>query len=451
MPIMNNLFSRVLAWFWVTLILTIVLSVFVVREFSDDLNVEKVAPEQQQNLDALAQVITAANQHRRSLLKSLNAASRDLGVRTIAVDVTNLNDLQYFTNARFPITRLEIGLLKKLVDNEAVLTFSRHGVSISGPVFVPYRDMKLALFVANSEPPPSRTISLVMTIILAVLISGVLAWWFARTLVKPIRRLQQASNELAKGNWRARVETVQPRGDELNQLALSFNQMATQLDNMWHGQQRLLADISHELRSPLARLQMALGLAEQQNVSNKALQRIEREAQRMEDLIAQLLTLSRAEAGALEKVAVPLNELLAELIEDSQFEASNHGKRVEVSDLPDTPVLVSENLVCSAIENVLRNAIHYAHNEVIVTVSASDDGWQVDVSDDGDGLSAKQCELIFAPFYRVSVARDRDSGGVGLGLAIAKAAVAAHQGTISAKPLGNGGIMVSLCFNNKPR
>ena len=222
--------------------------------------------------------------------------------------------------------------------------------------------------------------------------------------------------------------------------------MAEQLESMWGAQKRLLADVSHELRSPLARLQMALGLAHQQNVDPQTLQRIEREANRMEALIRQLLTLSRAEAGEVSFQQQALNNVLSDVLNDANFEAKSNNKQLHINSIPPITVNVDSMMFCRAVENVLRNAIRHSYQLTTVTFNEDNQYIYIHITDDGQGLNIEECERIFAPFYRASLARERASGGVGLGLSIAKAALELHHGRITAEQADTGGLRVSIAL-----
>ena len=190
----------------------------------------------------------------------------------------------------------------------------------------------------------------------------------------------------------------------------------------------------------------ALGLAYQQNVDPDTLSRVEREAERMEALVAQLLTLSRVEAGHVSLTKQPLAEVLNDVFTDANFEAQNKNKQLCIAEVPQINVEVDSNMLCRAVENVIRNAIRHSKALTSVTFEHDETQWHITISDDGDGLSLEECEQIFSPFYRASLARERESGGVGLGLSIAKAAVELHNGVICAEPLSDKGLKVTLSF-----
>lgn len=279
----------------------------------------------------------------------------------------------------------------------------------------------------------------------AILISGVLSYLLALYLTSPLKKLRSTVQAFAEGNLEARVSPeLGSRRDELADLGQEFDHMAEQIAALIAAQKRLLADISHELRSPLARLAVALELARRNSGERavSALDRIEQEAERVNKLVGQLLTITRLESGA-ERVppeTVALEELVQAVIEDADFEAKPLGKSVRSIELERCRVRGSSELLRSAIENIIRNAIRYTAAGSAVEVSLR---WRLDtavlaVRDHGPGVPEAELEHIFEPFYRVSEARERWSGGVGLGLSIAERTVRLHNGTIRAENLADG-------------
>jgi two-component system sensor histidine kinase CpxA len=284
-----------------------------------------------------------------------------------------------------------------------------------------------------------------------ILVVGGLSFWLARNLTSPMGPLRSATRRLSRGDLSARVEgNVGRRRDEIGELARDFDAMAERIEALVGSQQRLLRDVSHELRSPLARLVVALELARSRagDGATKSLDRIEREAGRLDELIGQLLLLERLEAGAVEgdMVSLDLVGLIAEVAADAGFEAAADGTEVrfEVTDGPS--VSCRPELLRSAFDNVIRNAVHHTEpgSVVDVTLATDDGGVTVEIRDHGPGVSEADLERIFEPFYRVEEARDRASGGVGLGLAIAARAMSAHGGAIGAKNHPGGGLVVTV-------
>ncbi len=272
-----------------------------------------------------------------------------------------------------------------------------------------------------------------------------LCYLLAAYLTSPIRKLREATQKLADGDLKTRVaQRVGRRADELSDLARDFDEMAERIESLITSQQRLNSDISHELRSPLARLNVALEIAKQKSGPETAplLNRIETESHRLNEMISRLLILAKLESGSdvIEPVRIDLAELVRDVAEDADFEAQAKGRSVKVlSDDPCT-VMGSENLLRSAVENVLRNAVRYTAEGTAVDVSlVRQNGYSIlQISDHGGGVPEDELANLFRPFYRVGEARERKTGGMGLGLAIAERAIKAHKGTIAARNTGDG-------------
>ncbi|HLM01951.1 MAG TPA: ATP-binding protein [Pyrinomonadaceae bacterium] len=282
-----------------------------------------------------------------------------------------------------------------------------------------------------------------------ILTAGLLCYALARYLVAPILQLRQATRKLADGDLRARLKTK--RRDELGQLARDFDEMAERIETLISSQKRLTRDVSHELRSPLARLNVALELAKQKSGDETAalLERIETESKRLNEMISQILTLSKLETRAekIEKREVNLTRLVEQVAADARFEAEGKGKSVKILRADSCRVLGSENLLRSAIENVLRNAVRYTNEGAAVEISLRSENEKafVTIRDYGAGVAENELSQMFRPFYRIGEARERKTGGIGLGLAITEQAVQAHEGEISARNAANGdGLIVEI-------
>lgn len=281
----------------------------------------------------------------------------------------------------------------------------------------------------------------------ALLISGLVCWWLARYVSKPVERLQSSARSLAAGNMEARVgEEFSRRRDELGVLARDFDKMADHLRYLIASKENLLRAMSHELRSPLARLRVAAGLARRPDADlAKQLDRIELEAERLDTLIGQMLQLSHLRgAPAVPRQPVDVTALLGEIVEDARLEASAAGKQVDWSQGETLIVDGDHDLLRSAIENVLRNAVRFTKPATAVSVRALRDGdyARIVIEDRGPGVPQAELDRIFEPFYRVAQSRDRDSGGTGLGLAISARIVALYAGEILATNRDEGGLRV---------
>jgi len=240
------------------------------------------------------------------------------------------------------------------------------------------------------------------------------------------------------------------RGDELGQLSQDFDRMASQLEQLLTTQKRMLRDISHELRSPLARLQVALELARKsaQGLAGNEHDRIETEIIRLNELIGQVISLVKLETGqqTAELTPLNLNELVTEAVNNADFEARPQGKSAVLTSNGPLTINGNHELLYSALENILRNAVKYTPTKTRVETCVSQHANQaiITIRDHGPGVSATALEHLFEPFYREADARDRSSGGYGLGLAIAKRAITHQGGTISARNADDGGLEVAL-------
>jgi two-component system sensor histidine kinase CpxA len=304
---------------------------------------------------------------------------------------------------------------------------------------------------------------LILILAAVVLMSGIVCYGLARYLAGPLARLRASARQLADGNLAVRVGVaVQNRRDEMGDLGRDFDYMAERIESLVLSQRRLLRDMSHELRSPLARLNVALGLVRQRTGPeiSGTLDRIELEAQRLNDLIGQLLTLTRLEAGmkAEEDTAIDLATVLRDVVADAEFEAESCKRQVRLLACDECTITGTPELLRSAIENIVRNGIRYTPEDSDIEISLhreQHDGQQravIRVRDHGPGVPEDSINDIFRPFYRVGDDRDRNTGGVGLGLAIAQQAVRLHSGTISAANAPDGGLVVevSLPLSSSP-
>ncbi|MEH6582517.1 MAG: ATP-binding protein [Halioglobus sp.] len=286
-----------------------------------------------------------------------------------------------------------------------------------------------------------------LRIFMAVVVSGFICFALSQAMTNRIKQLKLASRRLADGNLSTRIDVRDRGGDETDELARDFNSMAERVEHQVKSQKRLLGDVSHELRSPLARLRIALALAqEDRDNSTRHLQRIDHEATRLEELIAQLLSSQTAEIRMEEHI--DLGALLTELCADANFEGEPADKRVEYHcELDEAVVATHEDLLKKSFENILRNALKYTPGSSVVmaTLTQVDSEYVVRIEDHGPGVAEAELDKLFEEFYRVDTARPRETGGYGLGLAIARRAIEQHQGSIVAENTENGlAIIVSL-------
>jgi signal transduction histidine kinase len=275
---------------------------------------------------------------------------------------------------------------------------------------------------------------------LVIGVTAVLVWIAAAGVILPIRRIASTIALFGHGDLTARVQTDRP--DEIGQLGRSFNQMAERLERLIVSERRLLGDISHELRSPLARLKFAVKLARTSPDSKSSLDRIERDIDRIASLVSDIVEITFVEGDPALRGAesVPVAEIVGEVVRDCSVEAEMRGCRIEVTGHLAGEALGSRELVRRAVENVLRNAIRYSPDKTTIQVSLASDGHSaiLIVRDQGPGVPENTLSRIFDPFFRVEESRSPNGGGSGLGLSIAKRAVQAHHGCISAENASPG-------------
>ncbi|HWI37711.1 MAG TPA: ATP-binding protein [Burkholderiales bacterium] len=294
-----------------------------------------------------------------------------------------------------------------------------------------------------AQPPLSFWQLIAIGAATSLAFSALLAWYLAW----PIRSLRWAFDSAAAGRLETRVSPrIGSRRDEIADLGRDFDRMAQHLQSLVSAQRRLLHDVSHELRSPLARLQAAVGLARQDPTRMEAtLERIERETNRLDAMVGEILTLARLESrtSAPAKEPVDFAHLVASIAEDARFEAEAAGRRLALDIRSDARVSGDPALLHRAVENVVRNAVKFTAPGTAVDVSlASADGRAIlKVDDHGPGIAPDELPKVFEPFYR---AAGTDASGFGLGLAIAQRAVEAHGGTIRAANIPGGGLSVEI-------
>ncbi|MFD1842814.1 ATP-binding protein [Sphingomonas qilianensis] len=295
--------------------------------------------------------------------------------------------------------------------------------------------------------PFNRTMPLLIGTVVSLIFSAGLAWYLAR----PITHLSRGFRAIAAGHLATRVNPlVGTRRDEIADLTREFDGMAAQLQQVLAAQERLFHDVSHELRSPLTRLQMAIGLLRQSpDKVPDMLLRIEREADRLNRLIEELLTLARLKSSAAEFPVSPVDlmDLLSAIVDDANFEGQAKGCVIRYAPVAPFVTIGNGDLLYRAIENVIRNAVKFSPVNAYVDIAAevSDRQAVVRISDHGSGVPTEMLADIFEPFKRVD-ADGIDIAGFGLGLAIAKYAVERHGGSIQAIPAATGGLMVEIAL-----
>jgi len=283
----------------------------------------------------------------------------------------------------------------------------------------------------------------------ALFAAAAAAYWLARYFIKPVEQLRYGLRSLAKGQLDVRIaHTIGSKRDEITSLAHDLDLSAMRLQELQVAQQQLFHDVSHELRSPLSRLQAAIGVLQQNPARLTAMiERMGREVERLDELVGEILTLARLSGHStprFDRQTLDIVDLVREIVEDASFEAHTRGVAVSYEGVHSFVVSVNGELVYRAIENVIRNAI--AHTEmgtsVLVTSKVKDGQLLLSIEDEGVGVPDGELEAIFQPFSQSSIATTRS--GFGLGLAITRRAAEWHGGTATASNTASGGLRVDI-------
>ena len=419
---MNTLFARILLWFSATLVITALGSALVAVYFTDQDEFEAWAPSARLVHFELEQARTAHEKGGRAGLQSF------------------MDELNRVTGAH--------GILTDIAGRDLLTGEDRSGLAASArfrPAFQlirggramlarPAGDGRYWFFFIVPRPPMLRWF-LMPDHIFWIVAAALLCYALTFSVTRPVRKLQQAVERFGSGDLTARVHST--RRDELGELARTFDRMADRITTLLDAERRLLLDISHELRSPLARLGVAVELARSGSSIETALNRIQKESDRLNSLVGQLLQVTRVEGdrSLLNRQPVRLDELVCQLAEDAAIEAAAHHSTVLCERRDPVSIEGDPELLRRAIENVIRNAIRYAPDgsPVEVSVERREGSAVVTVRDRGPGVPESSVARLFDAFYRVEEDRGRASGGVGLGLSIARRAIELHEGSVEAR------------------
>lgn len=439
----NSLAGRIFIWFWIVLLLTVTLTLLVSRQLVEETEIRRLPPsvvvQIQQELSRFDQ--------RRSSSQLLHMMEQQTASRWVVVDVAEN-------------TVLNPGVLPRNF-NQSWLTelnqltrprLLRHNNShLAGPFTIKAAGKPLALYQLRQRPAQPwwrlSSLSEPVLVLLLLVTSAAASFFLAVSISKPLRELVQQNLLFAAGKLDSRVPTLAQRKDELGQLGRSFNTMAERISALLHNQQRLVRDISHELRSPLARAQLALGLSErQQNLQQ--LPRLKTELERLDLMLDELLTYSRLDAGQYQFVLhhCDIVALLEEVISLTNLEAEAKNQRIIMTAPPQLWLEADSRLLGRAIENILRNAVKYSphHSNIECNISVQGKQLCLSIRDFGTGIPPALLQNIFLPFYRVSDSRTATTGGTGLGLAIVAQIIRQHHGQVSAELPAGGGLQVNV-------
>ena len=447
---MRSLYWKIFLSFWLATILIIITTAWVTSEIAQK---SSIPAREQVFMDSYANaaITIFESSHRDALKKWLKQTGESKQMTLFLLSSTG--DIIGNQEPPSEIKRIGADLVKEKLDDGILkfgnLIISHEILSTSGTAY------RLA---AVSEKPLAHFViipwaGLTIRLTIAILISGLICYLLSVYLTQPLRSLKLAAKSIAKGELNTRVGPFKGHHrDELATLSYEFDRMAEQLEVLVHSKERLLQDISHELRSPLARLQIAIELGRNKTggLAELEFQRMEMECLRLNTLIGEILEFARLDKSVdqLNRTHVPVIPLLQKLIEDANFEFDNSKPGELPNTSPIQELYIDERLIHRAIENIIRNAYRYSPPDEAVTIELSTDASKqyfiIDILDRGPGVPEEQLETILNPFYRVDTSREKKTGGYGLGLAIADKAAKQHQGTITAMNRKNGGLCVRI-------
>lgn len=445
---MRSLYWKIFTSFWLAIVLIILTTTWVTSQIAH----KSSLPEREQLfMDSYANgaVATFESGQKTALLKWLNqiGISRHMTMYLLSSTGEIIGrdappqDVKYVAENHLK-DKLDEGMFKS-----GRLIISHEILSTSGTYY------RLA---AVSEKPLSYFVripwaSLTIWLTLAALISGVICYLLSIYLTKPLRYLGQAAKSIATGQLSTRVGYLRGHGkDEIAVLSDEFDRMAEQLENLIRSKERLIQDISHELRSPLARLNVAIELGRNKagHLVNTEFDRMELECLRLNVLINEILEYARLDKSTMDLhlEEVSILSLINGIIDDANYEAGGEFPRVIYGTQNQALVSIDQRLIHRALENVIRNALNYSpgNRQIIIDVHHTDLFLFIEIADNGPGVPEDQLEMIFNPFYRVDTSRTKQTGGHGLGLAIAARAIGLHNGTIQAWNRDQGGLCVRI-------
>lgn len=454
--LMRSLYWKIFISFWLATVLIIFTTAWIISHIVQK---SSLPAQEQLFMDSYANAAVATYESGRqtALLKWLNkiGISRHMSIYLLT------------STGEIIGTRAAPENVKKVAENLLQDQLSE-GILKSGKLIVSHEILstsgKFYRLAAVSEKPIYHFVGvpwagLAIRLFLATFFSGLICYFLSRYLTQPLRSLGMAAKSIATGKLNTRVGRLKGHhNDEIAQLSKEFDRMAEQLEAIVHSKERLLQDISHELRSSLARLQIAieLGRNKTHHLADSEFNRMELECSRLNALITEVLDFARLEKSTteLDLKEVNLSELLFNIIEDANYEVGGDKPGVKAGIIEPCQLVIDERLIHRAIENVVRNALHYSTNEEQVIVSLKHDETKekvfIDISDKGPGVPEDQLERIFNPFYRVDTSRTKKTGGYGLGLAIASRAIQLHHGKIMASNNPGGGLLVRITLSSMP-
>ena len=439
----NGLSTQIFLWFWFMLLL--VLAAVVILPTLDPRNTIPLPEHEMARMNNNLRALQAGADPNQDfdLQQAITAAG------LLPVDNVYLRDAKGQMQSTTRLSKFVIRFMLDADNQAKPMLGSEHQRAIAGPFQMQHHGQTyhvyfglnvensyLFLFIQILDHP-------IQILGIAMLVSTPLCLLLAWRLTRPILQLQQSVSQLAQGKLETRIPNL-GRRDEIGQLSDHVSHMVDTLKRMIQKQKQLLSDISHELRSPLTRIQLAQALIRRKQGDSSELARIESEIARLDKLIGDLLDLSRVQQHVEAPVELPLADLLEPILDDAMFEANQNGKQLRLPPLPTESLRMWPELLARALENPLRNALKYAREFIKVDWYQEGREWVMTIRDDGPGVPVEQQPMLFLPFFRVDDARNAKTGGTGLGLAIAAEAIQRHGGTIKASSNHPTGLVITI-------
>ncbi len=461
-----KLFWKILVLFWLISVIIFTFNLFFTHLNSDTIRYRQLPPHLTHQLKNTKQRLSKVlSRKRHQIMKGRPALKKIMA----SIYLVNKDSKDYFEKVIPDILYL---LDKQVKNKQTPLTAFKKQVLFFGGTPIKFNNERYRIYIFQEFSILSkgyfsvfiREFShnlLMTTLFISFPLSFFLAWIFTR----PIKKLQKSIKELSSNLTNQQsLKTLIKRGDEFGDLAKDFHAMTVHLNETMDSKQRLLGDVSHELKSPLARMQIALALAEKNLITSDGkspeLKRIKLEADRMNEMISGLLDYEKIDTlASTEKNTFKLSELIMLLVDDANFESQQRNIVIKTELENELIMTASKSMIISCIENILRNAIQYANNEIIIHcknkipdhLSSNNPSFNnivITIMDDGIGVEDSQLIKIFDAFYRPELDRSRQSGGSGLGLSIAKKVVEHHQGKITAENIMPRGLKVTITIPN---
>ena len=455
-PVLSSIKIKLFLWFWLITICSILTTRFISNQLSEQMvNTTANAMDKRQLAVAARKLDRFSNLPPNEAIKKVRFKRKPGEFHRTSIWLKDPATSQLHSSAKR--YHNDVVTLLNQLNTEDMQAWQFQKYRIIGPLPVSLEQKQLQMYLMLDTKKHRHlsmafmSLPLSIRLVIPLVVSFVLCWLLAGSISRPLSNIARTAKQFGEGDLSKRLSKEQSRKDELGYLARNFNTMAEKLEQSMSAQQRLLGDVSHELRSPLTRLQMALGLVttnhDDPEKQRQYLSRCELEISRLDTMLGDVLTLSRMEntLQSIHRDECDLHQLISLLIDDAQFIANEKSVTIHYHHADSLILKLDNQLIASAIGNILSNAVKYAPEQTDITVSVEiGEMVRLIISDNGPGVPEQTVNRLFEPFYRVDDDRNRTTGGTGLGLAIAKQAISLHQGNISAKNKDDGGLEVTV-------